>query len=321
MKNKFIYILILILIFILLITIFSLYVFNSIEPMNDESPPIYIGNYTCRYFYDLGKSIYEKKDFNRDNEHSNLEFIKHLPTFLPYNYDNIREQFIKDGIDDSWFDHTVDGFPNIYGSWEMKNLKTEKFWLAMKHLIHEIMDEAFIKSNLVKTVEYPVLHFRCADTPFSKWSGYLFQKYNFYKDALDEITTRVKKFDTVIISYCNTHRSDTASRNSCDVYIKSLVDYLESIGYKSKLECNHYLDDFATIFYAPAVISTGSSFSFMSGFFGKGVFISGGHEFYDDPKDYEYLQQIGNWLYKGYNLPHSSVDDYHDTDKVIKMLS
>ena len=52
----------------------------------------------------------------------------------------------------------------------------------MKDLIHKILDETLIKSNLKKQIDYPVIHFRCADTPFARHSKYHFQKYIMIKE-------------------------------------------------------------------------------------------------------------------------------------------
>uniref|UniRef100_A0A6C0B7J1 Uncharacterized protein n=1 Tax=viral metagenome TaxID=1070528 RepID=A0A6C0B7J1_9ZZZZ len=315
MKTKYIYILL----FFFALSLFCLYFVKSIEANSESNPPIHLGNYICRYFYNLGKSIHEKKDFEFDVPDS-IDFVKNLPKKINYKkeFDSIRNEMIAEGIDDQWFIHSQ---PNDYGAFEMKDVKTEKFWLALKPLAHKIMDESFKVSNIVKTVDNPVIHFRCADVPFSKHPGYLFQKYTFFKDALTEITKRTKKHDKIILSYCNTHRSGQIERESCDIYAKSIKEYIETLDYKVDVQCNEYIDDFAIMFYAPAVISSGSSFSFMAGFFGKGVFISAGHQFYESPEQNNYLNDIGDWLFKGYNISHSSVADYTDTGSVIKLLS
>lgn len=59
-------------------------------------------------------------------------------------------------------------------------------------------------------------------------------------------------------------------------------------------------------------------FSFMSGFFGKGLFYSGGHIEEKDKK--AGCTMCNKWLINKYEIKHSMVDDYHDTDKVISLL-
>jgi hypothetical protein len=51
----------------------------------------------------------------------------------------------------------------------------------MKPLINKILDETFQKCGLKKDVYNPIIHFRCADTPFIKGNGYHLQYYSFFK--------------------------------------------------------------------------------------------------------------------------------------------
>ncbi len=272
-----------------------------------------IGNYLSSYFRSLMISIVNKVDFVYDD--SNEDFINYLPKKIEYNYDEIREQLLQNNIDNDYFEN-IETDPN--GCWNMKDAKTEKMWHIMKPLIQNIMDDAFLKSNQVKIVDYPVIHFRCADVPFVKHRDYHFQKYKFYKDALDYISYKTnKKYDSVIILYSNTHLSSNTDKEKCDIYANALMEYLKTIGYKSIIQSKSSLDDFATRYYAKAVISPGSSYSFMSGFFGKGVFVSGGHQSEGEAE----ISGVGEWLFKGYNVMHNEINNYYETDDVIKILS
>ena len=69
------------------------------------------------------------------------------------------------------------------------------------------------------------------------------------------------------------------------------------------------------MFYAPAVISTISSFSFMSGYFGNGIYIQPSMM----QNDNESCLDCNN-PYKGYNIPHNKVSEYHNVDEVYKLL-
>ena len=281
---------------------------------NFENVGLDIGNAMCSYFYKLGLSILKKEDFNNNNhygsEYSNHFFFKSLPQFIKYEYDDIYDDLTSKDI-------TIDNFGNIWdlSVWEIINNQRYEFWNCMKPLIHKILDDTFKKCDLVKKVDNPIIHFRCADTPFSKHEGYNFQYYSFFKDSLKKISTKLnKKYDKVNIMSCSFHHSGKTEQDSCGVYAKSLQDYLKEIGYDSDIICNSNIDDFATIFYAPAVISTYSSFSFMSGFFGKGTFIS--TEFLEGKK----CDKCGDFTEYGYNLMHNQVDDYNNTDVVINLL-
>jgi hypothetical protein len=285
--------------------------YNSIESIENIS--VNIGNYLSVYFSKFAISIINKKDFVYED--SNEEFIKNLPKKIKYKYEETRAQLLKNNIDNDYFENVE---TDSAGTWHMKDKKTEKLWNIMKPLIQNIMDDVFLKSNLVKHIDYPVIHFRCADTPFIKHKHYHFQKYKFYKDSLDYISSKTNKtYDTVIIVYSNTHNSSKNDREKCDIYANSMSEYLKTIGYKSIIQNESNLDDFATLYYAPAVISPGSSYSFMSGFFGKGLFVSGGHQSEGELE----ISGIGDWLFKGYNVMHSEIKDYQDTDGVIKILS
>jgi hypothetical protein len=208
------------------------------------------------------------------------------------------------------------------GAWITVDKNLNNFWNCMKPVVNEIMKSVFEKINYTPAVKYPVIHFRCSDVPFVRNSNYGFQKYSFFKDSLDYISEKNgSKYDTVYISYCNIHRSNPESVKACDVYSKSLSDYLESIGYKTIIQCGTNVSDFGTLFYAPGVISTSSSFSFMSGFFSDGVFVSEGHYHEKDGNQYFHkCTDCDKWLKRGYNIKHDNIPDYYDTEKVIAIL-
>lgn len=278
-----------------------------------ENVNLDIGNALCVYFYRLGISILKKEHFHNDNYfgdlYSNHFFFKSLPQFIKYEYDDIYNDLTSKNITHNNFSNQPD-----YSVWEIKSKSQYDFWVCMKPLIHQILDDTFKKCELVKNVNNPIIHFRCADTPFIRQEGYHLQYYSFFKDSIDKIKIKLKKqYDTIDIMSCSFHRTGKIQQESCSNYVKSLQDYLYEIGYQSNIVCNSNIDDFATLFYAPAVISTHSSFSFMSGFFGKGTFMI--TEFH---KNKEFIQ-AENTLY-GYNLMHELVNDYHNTDNVIGLL-
>ena len=280
-----------------------------------------IGNYLCIYFCNLGLSIIEKKAFTFKLD--NVNFIKNLPSFIKYDdkmynkiYNKIHTNFKLRGITLNIMKDIVQHQSNIL--WFMSNNINYNFWICMKDLIYKILDEALIKSNLKKQIDYPVIHFRCADTPFARHSKYHFQKYKFYKEILNKINIDTNtNYNKIILLSCSFHRSDNNIKKACDIYTNSLSDYLKSINYSSQIECKSNIEDFATLFYAPAVISISSSFSFMSGFFGKGIFYSAGLQESDKKTN---CTLCNNFLINKYNVKHSSIDDYYDTQKVISIL-
>jgi hypothetical protein len=279
---------------------------------------INIGNWICEYIYDIATSILLQKDFTYNIP--DIDFVKHLPKFIKYaNIDpSIYTNLTSKGI-------TYDSFTQKHAEkcaiWFINDNIDHNFWICLKPLIQSILDDALIKSNLKKIVEFPVIHFRCADVPFVRHRQYHLQKYKFYKKALENINTlSLQQYSKVIILSCSFHLSDNKDQACCSTYTNSLSDYLKNISYDTIVECNTNIADFATLFYAPAVISGGSSFSFISGFCGKGIFISGGHIEEADTTTNLKCDSCSTWLQNADDIKHKDIDDYYNTDAVINIL-
>jgi hypothetical protein len=192
--------------------------------------------------------------------------------------------------------------------WITENVQHETVHRIMKPVMNKIMNDTFVKLGYIKNVKYPAIHFRCADTPFVKHFQYHFQKYSYFKKALGDIGN-VKR---VILLSCNTHLANEQNKKSCQTYTSKIKEYLSD--YQVDIQCNSNIDDFLTMFYAPALISTTSSFSFMAGYFGNGLYIQ--PNMMIDGKECTDC----NSTYKNYNIPHSKVNDYHNIDEVYKLL-
>lgn len=264
-----------------------------------------IGNYLSVYCIHIASAFLQKRDFKFT--YIDKPFLKHLPLYIKFNqdiYDKLKEEdftYIKFNL----------FFKQAY--WHVLNNRREKFWLIMKPLMNQIIDDTLKKSGLYKKVQYPVIHFRCSDIPFIRHSQYKLQKYTFYKDSLDEIKKQSGiNYNTVILLTSTVHRSNIKNKEACEIYLQSLKNYIESIGYNVIIQSKSKEEDFATLFYAPVVISPGSSFSFMSGFFNNGIFISEGHE--------SMCTNCGKWLVSGYSIDHNKVNNYYDTSNVITLL-
>lgn len=273
-----------------------------------------LGNFFSKYFGSMGFSFLNQKDFVYELP-IDLVFIKDLPSYLPCDM-SIMKQLKAIKLQRK---HMCMGRPSF---WVVHNRHAEQFWDVMKPTIHSMLNDTFIKNNLKIKVKHPVIHFRCSDVPFIKNPHYHLVKYSFYKDALEESFKKCKKrYKKIIVLSCHDHRSDERSKKACSMYLQSLLEYLGSLGYITHLQCKSNLFDFATLFYAPIVISAGSSFSFMSAYFGNGVFISEGH-FTDKPnkKDVKLCLDCGDWLKRGYSIFHEDVVDYYDTELVISKL-
>jgi hypothetical protein len=265
-----------------------------------------IGNYLSSYYYELFISILQQKDFEFIIN-SNSLFIKDLPTKIPY----INHSYIYDILQNNniTYKEYINNDPNAF--WELNNKKKEIIHQTMKPLMYTIIENALLKSNLYKKVYHTIIHFRCADTPFIRHNTYHFQKYKYFIDAIEEIGNK-----TIILLTNNTHLSNENQQTSCNIYVSKLSHYLETNGYTVSIQSESKLDDFATLFFAPAVISTSSSFSFMSGYFGNGKYIQPTYYF----NNKEICNECSSFIYKGYNIKHEDVINYHDIDNVYKML-
>jgi hypothetical protein len=274
-----------------------------------------VGNAVSSYFYRFGVCILQKKEFVYDEKYKGIPFFEHLPKKIPYDaakFDKIRDELVSKKI-------TENDIQSVCGGcdiWEVRYDKVYHFWKAMRNLVHSMMDDAFTKSGLKKQVDHPIIHFRCADTPFIKQQGYHLQYYKFFKTALERINATRQcqgNYSKVTLMSCNTHRTGAEQKKACSEYTDSLKAYLVSIGYQCDVVCGSNIDDFAALFYAPAVISTSSSFSFMSGFFGSGVFIS-------TENTRGKCADCKDWMIYDHNLPHKDVEDYTKTGAVIPLL-
>ena len=283
---------------------------------NYENINIDIGNTLSDYYYKLVLSIIEKKDFDySNNKHyynsqkidNNNTFIKEFPQHIPFDI-NIYNELINNNITISTLHNSFD-----VGFWATYTKEQETIHKIMKPTINRIFNETFIKLNLKKEINHPIIHFRCADIPFNKHNMYYFQKYEYFNKALQDIENKIGKINTITILSCTDHLSNEENKKSCNKYAELLKNNL--IKYNPQIKCNSNVDDFVSMFYAPAVISTISSFSFMAGFFGNGIFIQ--PQLMNNNEE-QCLDCDNN--YKGYNIQHNKVDDYHNVNEVYKLL-
>ena len=311
------YVLIGIFVIILLFVVFvNTYVIKKLEYFQNISADI--GNFICVYFYNAALHFIEGKNYFQ--EIPRQEFLEHLPAFLSLDIE-LQKKLLSNGFTKEELEKEME-YNTPGGTWLVNNNRRGLFWSLMKPYIHKIMDNAFMESGLKEgaienTQETICIHFRCSDIPFVRYNQYHLQKYSYFKKCLDEVSHfGYKKIKLVS---CSFHRSSSANQKACQEYIGSLVDYLSSLGYSVETVCTTNIEDFATLFYAPICISTGGSYSFMSGFFGNGIFMAEGH-YINDENFPESQCTDCTWLKHGHCLKHSDVDDYYDTDKVVSLL-
>jgi hypothetical protein len=260
-----------------------------------------MGNYLCSYFTLLGEKLSRGEDFRSNKLDERLRLRE-----IVYADDN-RE--IVEKLKDLNMSFNID----ITNTWAVRDKQREEFWKIMKPLAREILDDAFKLKGLDEVLNGPVIHLRCSDQPFGKHVEYHFQRYKYYLDVLSKYS-----YKNVYLMSCQGHQSGERESKACEVYITDLKDYLSEHGYNVMVLCNDNIKDFALMFYAPVVISSVSSYSFMSGFLGMGDFYSS--EFYNEDLKNGRCVDCGEWIRHGYVIKHDEVDSYYDTDEIIRKL-
>jgi hypothetical protein len=294
--------------------------FETEEFVADLDPNSQLGNFLSCYFYKLGLAFLHGKNYKTNiprNNETNI-FTNYLPDMVDFD-PNIQAEFMAAGITDGSLINElneIDG--HCVSAWNVLTKEREQFWTILKPVINKLLKEALEKANLKKEIDAPVIHYRCSDVPMQRLEYYHFQKYEYFKNALQQIEEKTnQKYDKVYICYCNTHISKEKNQTACDKYSESLVNYLNELGYEAILKCNKIDEDFATMFYAPGLIGTSGSFSFMAGYFSDGVFISSA---YDERKDRQ-CKDCDDRIQSNYVVKHAEIPDYYDTTAVIKLLS
>lgn len=271
------------------------------EPGDNKSWVNAIGNILCSYFYLMGKAWHKGEKFKSEWIH---EFVNDFYLNLPREIDPPPNANIPN------YDNSKRGGFEVVSSWVVDSEEAKAFWDAMKPHVHDIIKNSLEKSNLVIEQKNPVLHFRCSDVPFNRQGGYRFSKYQFFKDSL-------KGYKEVDILACHTHLSEEKNKKACEKYVEYLKKELEAEGIKVNIACGHYFEDFARMFYAPVVISHGSSMSFMAGYFGNGELLTTGH-IWDEFADFTDCKICSHP--RSAQLLHSEVKDYYDVDTVHQQL-
>ena len=307
----------LIVFFIILLLFINYYsINNAINKENFENIKVDIGNFLCSYFYNISLHFIEGKDYFQ--EIPEYDFVKYLPKHVKVD-GNLRQKLIENHFTKEVLTEEMNN-NTILGTWFINNDRIALYWEIMKPFVYKTLDNAFQQSKLKETAidetqDTICIHFRCSDVPFIRSPHYHLQKYSFFKKCLEDIS--YLNYKKIKFISCSFHKSQENTKNECDKYIADLVQYLSQLGYVVEIQCKSNIEDFAYLFYAPVTISTGGSYSFMSGFFGNGIFMAEGHDNEEFP---EKKCTSCNWLKHGHSLSHSLVKDYMDTDNVISLL-
>ena len=289
-----------------------------------------MGNHLVFYYHALVSAIIDERNFfdeQRDFQTGDV-FLRELPGSFSYSreliaYHKILEQ---QGWTMSQFQHAV---PMGVAFWETTERRIEKIHETMRPLMHHILSNALEQAGLYVSIDRPVIHFRCADTPFIRHPSYNLQKLCFFTQALQDaeraLGTNITRFIDVTLLSSVKHSSQNdleqpdLDHNACVDYMGYVVLELQEAGYKVEIINNgSVLEDFARLFYAPVVISTSSSFSFFACYFGDGWCATATHG--RTQQGVEFCEGCSDRMYLGVNLNHADVVDYHDTRTVLSQL-
>ena len=136
-----------------------------------------------------------------------------------------------------------------------------QFWQHVRPSVR-----AFYEKNIQRIeIPYPIVHFRCSDSPFIRNNEMHLVKVSTVKWIADKI--KAKGFSKVIMLNCQGHQlKGKSSQKSCIKYADFYVEQLKNNGLEVELQCNEMFKDFAMMIYSPLLVSlNSSSFSFIAG--------------------------------------------------------
>lgn len=288
-----------------IIIVFSIFWHIPIKQKQKDFVPL--GNVLARYFYFINTAtVVDNEVFERFVIDTRNVTDTKLQSF--YNK----------------FDWSLQANPIAYqtsgeSSWNQLNpngshkVNYLNYWQSIRPMVKKLYE-----TNVeAKSVRYPVVHFRCSDSPFNKHNQYHMTKSSSVLWMAEQIKSR--GYDEIILLSCNSHRS--LDYDSCASYIQYYSDLFVESGLKVNQQCESIYEDFFTMVYSPLLVSlNASSFSFMAGVA-------------KDPENYiscnmgieidgiYYVQNEADWILDP-NPPllHKDVRDYHDTIDVISRL-
>ena len=119
-----------------------------------------------------------------------------------------------------------------------------------------------------------------------------------------------------VLLACNKWLAGDADARLCGRHSRYLAQYVREAGIEVEERCGTVESDFALMLHAPAVVSAGSSYSFMGGYFGEGRFVSAGHVHETRRK-----RVWAPWLKSEKTVFHSEIADYSNFEAVVGTLT
>ena len=303
---------------------------RSIYDKLKQQPFYSFGNKLIDYFAKMGFAFASGKDFQYElpfylDNKDGIFILQNLPNSISIN-NELRKCFknihLHRVLGDNY--HFAGDYANL---WELTNNDRLHFWSCVNpianNLINQILPSFYEKivNNVNSLGKHPIIHFRCSDVPFIRHYFYHFQRYAFFIDSLKELAEKGVDVSKVYLMVSFSHEGSEKNNTTSVIYIQSLKQFLEENNYVVEIISQDVASDFAALFYAPAVISTCSSFSFTAGYFGNGIFITEGH-YNEDFESGSVTESpcYAPFIKKGYSVNHNQILDYYDTDAVINIL-
>lgn len=289
----------------IVVIVFSIVWHIPIKQKQKDFVPL--GNVLARYFYFINTAaVVDKEVFER--------FVIDTHNVTDTKLQNFYNKFdwslqanpiaYKSSGESSWNQLDADG---------RRKANYLYYWQTVRPMVRKLYET----NAEMKSVKYPVVHFRCSDSPFNKHNQYHMTKSSSVRWMAEQIKN--KGYDEIILLSCNSHRS--LDYDSCASYIQYYSDLFIESGIKVNQQCESIYEDFFTMVYSPLLVSlNASSFSFMAGVAkdpanyiscNMGIEIEGVYS----------LQNEADWILDpNQPLLHKDVRDYHDTVDVIGSL-
>lgn len=198
------------------------------------------------------------------------------------------------------------------------NLHYLDYHKVVASVSQRIIKNALSEIGFERNIEHPVIHYRLSDVPFCRSKGHHLYKYSFYLWALEKLSFSDEGNKTVIIVSSNSHKSNSDKKVAAEKYLKAFIQFLNENGYNTIIQSGTIIEDFATMVFSPALISSSSAFSFHAGLANDRIFLSAlmGHEY----KGRFFTVDNCEWMCPDLPVLHKDVEDYFDTEAVIKLL-
>ena len=283
-----------------------------------------VGNYLSNYFQDLGEAIRTGASwFKRPRRTDGMRFYERcLPPKLPLR---------------PWPPFLPRVKPAGHWDWFVFDNQTDAFWSSMRPLVRHVLDQTLDRCGLRATLSAPVLHFRCASAPLNRHSQYHFQRYSFFRAAARRYKRRFKgaQLKQLHLLTCvadDVQKSTQAA--TCTAYLDDLVSFLTKemqIDVRVHNCAHSQFEDFAIMYGAPFLISTGSTMSLLPGLANHG----GRRNTFVSPRLYDEeslahnsrapSRRVGcascDWmLQRDHSVCHCEVADYSNVPKVLTAL-